>query len=93
GDAGVTTLLEKVCQWGRTGTVTPTTSATMTSDRITALDVAEYLPLPEGYVNYARIAIVLKNFVGSAAQPTSVDITKLLCQKIDIVSRNPHKSW
>lgn len=62
-------------------------------DRITALDVAEYLPLPEGYVNYARIAIVLKNFVGSAAQPTSVDITKLLCQKIDIVSRNPHKSW
>ena len=72
GDAGVTTVLEKACQWGRTGTVTPTTSATMTSDRITALDVAEYLPLPEGYVNYARIAIVLKNFTGSAAQPTSV---------------------
>lgn len=40
GDAGVTTVLEKACQWGRTGTVTPTTSATMTSDRITALDVA-----------------------------------------------------
>ncbi len=25
GDAGVTTVLEKACQWGRTGTVTPTT--------------------------------------------------------------------
>ncbi|ASM20510.1 hypothetical protein OM409_11320 [Serratia bockelmannii] len=93
GDAGVTTLLEKACQWGRTGTVTPAASATMTSDRITALNSSEYLPLPEGYVNYARIAIVLKNFVGSAAQPTSVDITQLLCQKIDIVSRNPRKSW
>jgi hypothetical protein len=65
----------------------------MTSDRITALNSAEYLPLPEGYVNYARILIILKNFAGSATSPASVDITKLLCQKIDIVSRNPRKAW
>lgn len=93
GNAGTTTVLEKTCQWGRSATVTPTSPATMTSDRITALDSAEYLPLPEGYVNYARIVIVLKNFGGSASNPASVDITKLLCQKIDIVSRNPRKSW
>lgn len=93
GNAGVTTLQEKTCQWGRTGTVTPTSVATLTSDRITALDSAEYLPLPEGYVNHARIVIVLKNFAGTAANPGSVDITKLLCQKIDIVARNPRKAW
>ncbi|CAI1563375.1 hypothetical protein AB6864_21830 [Serratia proteamaculans] len=93
GSAGVNILLEKTCQWGRTGTVTPTSSATMTSDRITALNSAEYLPLPEGYVNYARVVIILKNFAGSATSPASVDITKMLCQKIDIVSRNPRKAW
>ncbi|CAI1766393.1 hypothetical protein [Serratia entomophila] len=93
GNAGTTTVLEKTCQWGRTGTVTPASSATMTSDRITALNATEYLPLPEGYVNYARIVITLKNFTGSAANPASVDITRLLCQKIAIVDRNPRKSW
>ncbi len=61
----------------------------MTSDRITTRR-RRYLPLPEGYVNYARIAIVLKNFTGSArsAHLGGPDPT-FACQKIDIVSRKP----
>ncbi|MBU3894112.1 hypothetical protein KH388_15530 [Serratia rubidaea] len=93
GDAGAVTIREKTCQWGRAGTLTAGTPLTLTSDRITALNADEYLPLPEGYANYARIVITLKGFAGSAASPASLDISQLLCQRINIVSRNPNKSW
>ncbi|MBH1928198.1 hypothetical protein [Serratia rubidaea] len=93
GDAGAVTIQEKTCQWGRPGKLMAGAPLTLTADRITAVEADETLPLPEGYANYARILITLKGFAGSAASPASVDISQLLCQRINIVSRNPNKSW
>lgn len=87
------TILEKTCQWVRKGTLPASGELVLTSDRITALHSSEYLPLPEAYMNYARVDINFSKLSGSSNSPTSVDITAWRCQRVNIKSRNESKAW
>ncbi|WP_240780317.1 hypothetical protein [Serratia proteamaculans] len=86
-------ILEKTCQWVRKGTLSSAEALVLTSDRITALHSNEYLPLPEAYMNYARIDIDFSKLSGSSDSSTSVDITALRCQRVNIKARNENKAW
>ncbi|VDZ51439.1 Uncharacterised protein [Serratia odorifera] len=84
---------EKTGQWARQGELATAASLTLLTDRITALNDKEFIPLPAAYVNYARIVINLKDFAGTPATPAQLQLTRCICQKVHILSRTPNKAW